>query len=123
MPSAASREKNRPVSTDELNVVPRLYKQLGKLLDQLETLDVLDKDSVTVPQRISALLACGRVMKMFQDLKKGELNAGAGSAVAKYAAAFASPDATGWRDKDARSNAIEFDPDTDPYSDNDSLDA
>lgn len=68
-----------------------MYRQVAKLLDQLEAQDVLE-DGVTVPQRISALIATGRIMKMMQDLRKGNFNYGAGSAIDKYSAAFQTAD-------------------------------
>lgn len=109
-PLALSKKE---VENDPLNVTPRLYQQVGRLLEQLEEQDiVIDKDTqgVTIPQRISALIAAGRIMKMMQDLRKGSLDVGAGSAIDKYAAAFTSPDATGGREPRARSRpAIEFD--------------
>jgi hypothetical protein len=76
---------------DPLDINGRLYKQLGKLLDDMEALDAEEK--MTMPQRISALIAVGRVQKMFVDLKKGEFSVGRGSAIDKYAEAFATPHA------------------------------
>jgi hypothetical protein len=56
------------------------------------------------------MIALGRIMKMMQEIKKGELNAGAGSAVNKYAAAFQTPYATGGRSEHAGPpNIVEFD--------------
>jgi hypothetical protein len=94
---------------DPLDLNGRLYRQLGKLLDDMERAD--RDELMTMPQRISALIAVARVQKMFQDLRKGEFNAGAGSAINKYAAAFATPDATGRGDKNSRSGTVvQFDP-------------
>lgn len=96
------------VDGDPLDLNGRLYKQLGRLLDDMEAADRDDK--MTMPQRISALIAVGRVQKMFQDLRKGDLNAGAGSAVSRYAAAFQTPHAIGRRDHNAGAgNVVEFD--------------
>jgi hypothetical protein len=72
--------------SDPLDVNGRLYKQLGKLLDDMEAADAAE--TMTFPQRINALIAVGRVQKMFVDLRKGEFSVGRGSAIDKYAAAF-----------------------------------
>ncbi|HEX3524241.1 MAG TPA: hypothetical protein VHT52_19395 [Stellaceae bacterium] len=77
--------------TDPLNINQRLYKQLGKLLDDMEKGD--ENETMTMPQRISALIAIGRVQKMFVDLRKGEFDVGRGSAIDRYATAFAPTDA------------------------------
>jgi len=78
--------------TDPLDINGRLYKQIGRLLDDLES---ADRDEVmTTPQRISALIAVGRILTIFASLRKGDYDYGnSGSAVRKYAAAFARPDA------------------------------
>ena len=80
-------------STDPLDINGRLYAQIGKLLDDLES---ADRDEVmTTPQRIQALIAVGRILTIFASLKKADFDYGnSGSAVRKYAAAFARPDAT-----------------------------
>ena len=78
----------KPKGNDPLDINARLYRQIGRLLDDMEAADRDEK--MTMPQRISALIAVGRIQKMFQDLRKGDLSYGAGSAVAKYAEAFAS---------------------------------
>jgi hypothetical protein len=77
-------------STDPLDINGRLYKQIGKLLDDLES---ADRDEVmTTPQRIQALIAVGRILTIFASLKKADYDYGnSGSAVRKYAAAFARP--------------------------------
>lgn len=95
-------------SGDPLNVNARLYGQIGKLLDDLEAAD--RDDRMTMPQRISALIAIGRIQTIFQGLRKGEDVGTAGSAVRKYAAAFASPNAVG-RGKAVprRANVVQFD--------------
>jgi hypothetical protein len=94
---------------DPLDLNGRLYQQLGRLLDDMERAD--RDELMTMPQRIQALIAVGRVQKMFQDLKKGEYNAGAGSAVSRYAAAFQTPHATGGRDERGSrpSNIVQLD--------------
>lgn len=78
---------------DPLDINARLYKQIGKLLDDMERAD--RDELMTMPQRVSALIAVGRIQKMFQDLRKGDLTYGAGSAVRKYASAFAPTYAAG----------------------------
>jgi hypothetical protein len=81
---------------DPLNINGRLYNQIGKLLDDLERED--REEVMTTPQRISALIAVGRILTIFASLKKADYeNGNTGSAVRKYAAAFARPDATGGR--------------------------
>lgn len=74
------------IAADALDITPRLYKQLDKLLDDMEAAD--RDERMTMPQRISGMIALARIMKMMQDLRKGDLNAGAGSAVTRYAEAF-----------------------------------
>jgi hypothetical protein len=80
-------------ASDPLDVNARLYRQIARLLDQLEDADA--REEMTIPQRISALIAVARIQKIFLDLRKGEFTVGAGSEVRKYAAAFAAPNATG----------------------------
>lgn len=103
----ATKRKEK-VTGDPLDLNGRLYRQLGRLLDDMEAAD--RDDRMTMPQRIQALIAVGRVQKMFQDLRKGDMNAGAGTTVAKYAAAFKTTDAVGRGSNNAGpSNIIEFD--------------
>jgi hypothetical protein len=79
-------------STDPLDINGRLYKQIGKLLDDLESAD--RDERMTMPQRIQSLIAVGRILTIFATLRKGDYDYGnSGSAVRKYAAAFARPDA------------------------------
>jgi hypothetical protein len=92
--------KRRPEKTqpdkltvgDPLDVNARLYRQIARLLDDLES---ADRDGMmTMPQRIAALIAVGRVQIMFANLRKNAFNDGSvGSAVRKYSAAFARPHA------------------------------
>jgi hypothetical protein len=92
-------------TADPLNINARLYKQLGKLLDDMERAD--RDDTMTFPQRISALIAVGRVQKIFVDLRKGDLYDGsAGSAVRKYSEAFARPHAARGGKANPRSAAV-----------------
>jgi hypothetical protein len=77
-------------STDPLDINGRLYKQIGRLLDDLESADRDEK--MTMPQRIQSLIAVGRILTIFATLRKGDYDYGnSGSAVRKYAAAFARP--------------------------------
>lgn len=105
---------------DPLDLNGRLYKQLGRLLDDMERAD--RDELMTMPQRIQALIAVGRVQKMFQDLRKGDMNVGAGSAVQRYAAAFQTPHAIGGGGDHGRpSNIVQLDrgePDEDDARDN-----
>lgn len=75
---------------DPLKVNERLYRQIAKLLDQLEAGDDTE-DGITIPQRINALIAVGRVQIMFANLRKAAANDGhdPGSEVRKYSQAFA----------------------------------
>lgn len=85
------------IARDPLDLNWRLYSQLGRLLDDMEAAD--RDETMTFPQRINALIAVARVQKMFIDLRKGDLNAGAGTAIDKYSAAFASPNAGSGRNE------------------------
>jgi hypothetical protein len=78
-----------PINLDPLNVNERLYRQIARLLDQLETEDA--EGGITIPQRINALIAVGRVQIMFANLRKAAANESGdpGSEVRKYSAAFA----------------------------------
>jgi hypothetical protein len=98
-------------STDPLDINGRLYKQIGKLLDDLESAD--RDERMTMPQRISSLIAVGRILTIFATLRKGDYDYGnSGSAVRKYAAAFARPDATrGGKAAPRPANVVEFDRD------------
>ena len=101
----------KPKSSDPLDINGRLYNQIGKLLDDLES---ADRDEVmTTPQRIQALIAVGRVLTIFAALKKSDYDYGnSGSAVRKYAAAFARPDAARSGKGAPRStNVVEFNSD------------
>ena len=79
-------------STDPLDINGRLYRQIGALLNDIER---DDRDEVmTTPQRISALIAVGRILTIFSSLSKVDYDYGnTGSAVRKYAEAFAKPHA------------------------------
>jgi hypothetical protein len=90
-------------TSDPLDLNGRLYKQLAKLLDDMEAAD--RDERMTMPQRIAALIAVGRVQKMFLDLKKGEFSVGAGSAIDRYAKAFQAPHGASSRDEDSGASA------------------
>lgn len=81
--------KKTKIAGDPLDLNGRTYKQLSKLLDDMEAAD--RDETMTFPQRIAALIAVARVQKMFQDIRKSETYAGAGSAITKYAEAFGTP--------------------------------
>jgi hypothetical protein len=105
---------------DPLGINRRLYEQVGKLLDDMERAD--RDELMTMPQRITALIAVGRVQKMMMDLRKGEFSAGGGSAVERYAAAFQTPHAVSGRNERAGppANIVQFDrssPDDDDRED------
>lgn len=87
-PVAAAKKDPSPSNpADPLNINARLYGQIGKLLDDLERED--REDIMTTPQRISALIAVGRILTIFASLKKADYeNGNTGSAVRKYAQAF-----------------------------------
>lgn len=88
-------------NSDPLNVNARLYKQLGKLLDDMEAAD--RDERMTMPQRIQALIAVGRIQVLFNTIRKGSIDDGsAGATVRKYAAAFAGSHATRRRAANAR---------------------
>lgn len=95
-------------SNDPLDINKRLYNQIGKLLDDMEAAD--RDERMTMPQRIAALIAVGRVQKMFLDLRKGEFSVGGGTAISRYSQAFAGADAARGREDYARQpNVVEFD--------------
>ena len=73
---------------DPLKVNERLYRQIAKLLDQLEAGD--QENEITIPQRINALIAVGRVQIMFANLRKAAASDAGdpGSEVRKYSQAF-----------------------------------
>jgi len=104
-------------STDPLDINGRLYKQIGKLLDDLESAD--RDEHMTMPQRIQSLIAVGRILTIFATLRKGDFDYGnSGSAVRKYAAAFARPDAArGGKANPRRSNPIQLDSGADDGAD------
>ena len=95
-------------TNDPLNINNRLYGQISRLLDDLES---ADRDNMmTMPQRISALIAIGRIQTIFAGLRKNDYDGSSGSAVRKYAKAFSGSNAVGGRKPSPRqSNIIRFD--------------
>jgi hypothetical protein len=110
-----------PINLDPLNVNERLYRQIARLLDQLETEDA--EGGITIPQRINALIAVGRVQIMFANLRKAAANDASdpGSEVRKYSQAFAKTN--GARRGKASSGAGGFIPVDRDSSDDDGPDA
>jgi hypothetical protein len=88
----------------------RLYAQLARLLDDMEAAD--RDETMTFPQRISALIAVARVQKMFADLRKGDFNDGsAGSEIRRYSQAFARQGSHGSGIREADAGAADDSPD------------
>ena len=116
-----SKTEKTIVEGDPLGINRRLYAQVGKLLDDMEAAD--RDERMTMPQRITALIAVGRIQKMMMDLRKGEFSAGGGSAVSRYAAAFQTPHAASGGDGYPRpTNIVEFDR-SEPGEDGDEFDS
>jgi hypothetical protein len=70
---------------DPLKVNERLYKQVSKLLDDMER----PNNELTVRERLAAVIAIGRLQVIFMGLRKEVTDdAGTGSSVRKYSAAF-----------------------------------
>ena len=77
-------------NADTLKVNERLYRQIAKVLDDLEQRG----DELTIRDRIAALVAVGRIQTIFVGLRKEhQEDDNAGSAVRKYSGAFAQPKA------------------------------
>jgi hypothetical protein len=113
---------------DPKDLKGRLYNQVDRLLDQLET-----GEHITLKERVAALIAVGRLQLIFVGLRKEKTDEpDRGSAVRKYASAFAANDSRR-RAASARPAAIAaadadlaggldgsddaFDPDFDPEGD------
>lgn len=74
--------------TDPLQINARLYRQVGELLSQLE-----EKENITLKERVSALIAVGRLQTIFAGLRKEKVeDHDAGNSVRKYSAAFKAHD-------------------------------
>lgn len=82
---------SRPVNTrglDALDVNGRLYRQISKLLDQLDEGDE-GAEPITIRERIAALVAIGRIQVMFMGLRKEDRgDSSGGTKVRKYSTAF-----------------------------------
>ena len=96
-------------TSDLTTISDRLVGQVGKLLDQLEDGD--NKAEITIPQRINALIAVGRILTSLSMLRKRAANdrsaAGAGSAVRKYSSAFEANAARGRTPRGGDADAAE----------------
>jgi hypothetical protein len=100
---------------DPLDVNGRLYRQIGKLLSQLE-----EAEDLGIRDRIAALVAVGRIQTIFVGLRKeNQGDPDAGSAVRKYSGVFKTDHATGGRKKATGTTAPKPTPDIDPWSDDD----
>jgi hypothetical protein len=85
-------------NADPLNVNARLYRQVSKLLDDLEAppvkrgrgKDAKEEDAVTMRERIAALTAIARIQTIFIQLRAEDNpdERRAGSAVRRYSGAF-----------------------------------
>jgi hypothetical protein len=84
---------------DPQNVNARLYRQLTILLDQMERQEL----TMTFSQRLSALIAVGRIQIMFMSLRKEGKDDDAGTAARAAAEAFRA-NAAGRRTAVPRSN-------------------
>jgi hypothetical protein len=110
---AGGRPPNSKEQTalDPLDLNGRLYRQLGRLLDDMEAAD--RDERMTMPQRIQSLIAIARVQVLFSNLRKAEANdpSNAGVEVRRYAAAFnKSADANRRREADSRApELVDFD--------------
>lgn len=90
---------------DPLAINSRLYKQIGRLLDDLEAADV--KETLDIKERIAALIAIGRIQTIFVALRKEDFGGSArsGASVRKYSRAFSKKDAGGGRATSKRARA------------------
>jgi len=94
-------------TADPLRVNERLYKQIARLLDDLEAQD--EDTGITIPQRINALIAIGRIQIMFTALKKAENEPVTGGKVRQYSTAFrAKTNAVGGRAERTRPTAVDL---------------
>ena len=75
---------------DPLKINERIYRQLAKLLEQMET---SEEEHLTFKERFQALMVIARIQYVFVNLRKEKIaDASTGSAVRKYATAFAKND-------------------------------
>jgi hypothetical protein len=109
-PTAVGRLQNSKQITnltDPLDVNLRLYRQIARLLDDIEAAD--RDERMTMPQRISALIAVGRIQVLFANLRKASINDGSsGSKVRLYSEAFAKTDGVGKRASNPGSSGAGF---------------
>ena len=114
-PTAGGRPSPSSVQiSDPLNINARLYAQIGRLLDQLEAEDV--EGGITIPQRINALIAVGRIQVIFANLRKAAANDASdpGSEVRRYSQAFSKAYGVSRSKGDSRGpELVEFDSDSD----------
>lgn len=84
---------------DPLKINERVYRQMDKLLTQLE-----QNEHVTLKERFAALMAIARIQYVFVNLRKERIgeNVDAGSAVRKYSSAFRAANDAGRRKKASR---------------------
>ena len=85
-PKTAKPASAEVATLDPLSVNNRLYRQIDRLLKDLEDRD--NKIGVTIPQRISALIAIGRIQTIFMGLRKEEAPRHVGSKPQQYSRAF-----------------------------------
>jgi hypothetical protein len=77
---------------DPLDINTRLYHHISKLLDELDKRDA--GETITLRERLAAIIAIGRLQVMFMGLRKeNKDNVSTGSTVRKYTAAFKANDA------------------------------
>ena len=83
----------------------------------MDDLEAADRDEImTQPQRVSALIAVGRVLTIFAALKKGEFDYGnSGAAVRKYASIFSAANDPRSRKANRGSEPFGFDSSSDEY--------
>ena len=75
---------------DPLKINERIYRQLAKLLEQMET---SEEEHLTFKERFQALMVIARIQYVFVNLRKEKIaDAATGSAVRKYATAFKAND-------------------------------
>jgi hypothetical protein len=100
---------NLEVRTDPLQVNVRIYRQVARLLEQLE-----EGEHVTLRERFQALMAIARIQYVFVQLRKEKVgdDGTAGSSVRKYATAFKAHDPRG-RKKAPRSTVAQSEPEPD----------
>jgi hypothetical protein len=106
-------------SSDPLNVNARLYRQIARLLDDLEEEDV--KQNLDIKERIAALIAVARIQTVFVALRKEDRGGtrGSGSAVRKYSKAFAANASRGRKATAGRTRSAAAELAADDFGDDD----